>query len=602
MSAKITIKSDIEHIRLRPGMYIGSTYDPNHLLQEIVDNSLDELINNYASRLDVFFEGNDHVIVTDNGRGIPVHDIEVEEGKHELSIIAAATRLKSGAKFDNEAYGLSIGLHGIGLVAVNALSKMMRITVKDQNNPRLLHDIYFEDAELKWYNKIEDDADYSTRVEFQIDPKHFTIPTFSTTGLKTQFELTKATFPNANLYINGQEIVMESLDEFAKQRLDLPVDVNLLNHKIKFPNLNLDCYFTYDLNSSAAPITAGAVNLRVCTGRFLTNFSTLFANCITEIYGNVLTKNEILSHFRLFITSFIPDPQFDSQSKVNMSKDLSIEMAQGREDLKRLLLNPFIKEIIQTLINNKSLKSVKKKITKTRGRVTAKNPLRDCLKTPGKTLWLLEGDSAMGNLLKIRDTKYEGVYPLTGKIPNVVSKTITQVADSKKIRYLFEALGAELKPNSKQTDFRYEEIKILCDADPDGHHIIVLLLILNWFYFPYFLNNQKLTIIVPPLYGAYDKNKKFIPLYSAQEAMKYKNYRRYKGIGEMNEDQLEVVIRGGGIEYIPQPPKTQSEAEALIRCLDDVELKRRLCLEKDKFKLENLFPTSKLIQTNVNQS
>ena len=102
--AHIEVKKDIDHIRLRPGMYIGATYDPNHLLQEIIDNSLDELINNYCDKIEIFFISDSHVVVTDNGRGIPIHEIELENGIKELSLITASTRLKSGAKFDNSAY------------------------------------------------------------------------------------------------------------------------------------------------------------------------------------------------------------------------------------------------------------------------------------------------------------------------------------------------------------------------------------------------------------------------------------------------------------------------------------------------------------------
>ena len=602
-SPQITIKSDIEHIRLRPGMYIGSTYDPNHLLQEIVDNSLDEVINNYASTLSVEFVTPSHVIIIDNGRGIPVHEIEIENGIKELSIIAASSRLKSGAKFDNDAYNLSIGLHGIGLVAVNALSKQMRITVRDQKDQSKYHDVVYNDSQLVSYSILELDANWSTRVEFEVNPEYFTISEFSKNKLREQFKLTSAKFPNVNLFIDNELIKIDSMETFVRERLELDDSLELINWKLKttipvktyvdnkveYINqpIELDCYFTYELNSNALPILLGDVNLRLCSGRFLNNFCTVFSNTIINTLNVDLTKTEVLSNFRLYISSFIPNPEFDSQSKSNMSKDIRPIIEKQKNELERLCYKPFIKECIRFLIDRKNLKKASKKISRSRGRVTAKNPLRDCLNTPGETLWLLEGESAMGNRLQIRDTRTEGVYPLTGKILNVVSKNINQVIDSKKFRYLFEALGADIK-NKKQTDYRFNEIKILCDADPDGHHIIVLLLMGIWYYFPYFLNNQKLTIILPPLYGTYVNNQ-FLPLYSVEDASKYSNCRRYKGIGEMNASELEVVIRGKGIEYKPKPPMTNDEAEVLIRCLDDTEVKRRLCLERDKLKIENLF-------------
>lgn len=607
-SPHITIKSDIEHIRLRPGMYIGSTYDPNHLLQEILDNALDELINKYASEIRVYFESDSHVIITDNGRGIPVHEIELENGIKELSIIAASSRLKSGAKFDNDAYGLSIGLHGIGLVAVNALSNFMTIMVKDQNDKSKIHIVRYINSELIEYTvkTLNDELtlNWSTWIEFQPNPTYFTLPNFNKNRVIDQFKLTSGKFPHAQLYVDDNLIKIDSMDDFVREKLELDSSIELINWKLKSTipvkqyngnnvelinePIELDCYFTYELNSSASVVSLGDVNLRLCSGRFLNNFCTVFANIILAKHPE-LSKNDVLSNFRLYISSFIPNPEFDSQSKTNMSKDIRYIIDNKKQELEvKINTSSYLSSCIENILYRKNLKKAAKKITKTKGRVTAKNPLRDCLDTPGKTLWLLEGDSAMGNLLQIRNPRIEGVFPLTGKILNVVSKNINQVTDSKKFRYLFEALGVDIK-NRNQTDFRFEELKILCDADPDGHHIIVLLLMGIWYYFPYFLNSNKLTIIIPPLYGVYDKGK-FIPLYSQQSSLKYSNCRRYKGIGEMNATELEVIIRGGGVEYKPTPPKTNDEVEALIRCLNDTELKRRLCLEKDKFNLENLFP------------
>lgn len=610
----IIIKNDIEHIRLRPGMYIGSTYDPNHLLQEIIDNSLDELINNYASELRVNFISDRHVVVVDNGRGIPVHMIELEGGVQELSIIAASTRLKSGAKFDNDAYDHSIGLHGIGLVAVNALSKYMRISVKDKTT-NIIHDIIYDNSELTAYNTFEcpKDVTWSTRIEFEVAPQFFTIPSFNINKLYDQFKLTGAKFPKSQLFIDDKIIEIDSMDSFVREKLELDISIPLSHYNFKttvpiqyYDNgkvvtgsapADFDIYFTYEMDGPAAFKTVGDVNLRLCGGRYLTNFCTLFVNSVLDKYGSVLTKNEVLSNFRLYISTFMPNPEFDSQAKTNMSKDIKFILDRAKQNIEALVLSPFFKECINILIERKTMKKISKKTSKKKNRVSAKNPLKDCLSIPGNTFWVLEGESAAGTLMQIRDNKTEGVFPLTGKILNVVSKTMDQVADSKKFRFLFEALGVELG-NKKQTNYRYDNIKILCDADPDGHHIVVLLLMAIWYYCPYFLNNGKVSIIIPPLYGAY-VNKKFVPIYSAAEAAKYTNYRRYKGIGEMNADELEVVIRGGGIEYIPKPPTTKSEAEALIRCLDDTELKRRLCLERDKFDLNRMFIVPASTQQSV---
>ena len=606
---QIIIKNDIDHIRLRPGMYIGSTYDPNHLAQEIIDNSLDEVINKFATELRVNFISDSHVVVTDNGRGIPVHMVDIENGIQELSIKAAATRLKSGAKFDHDAYDVSIGLHGIGLVAVNALSKSLRISVQDKTT-QVMHDMIFDHSEMVSYQTYAYDPklNWSTRVEFEVDPQYFTIGTFNRNRFIDQFKLTSTKYSNVSLFIDDVLINAGTLVSYVQEKLEIDPTLPIFQIPLKSTlpiktfdptskqtrmvdaKIEFDIFFTYDFEGATATKTNGDVNLRNCGGRYLTNFCTIFANAVIEKYP-ALTKNDALSNFRVYISSIVPNPEFDSQSKVNMSNDYRAILEKIKPIIINKLNDPYIKECINALVERKTSKKISKKAIKKKTRVSSKNPLKDCLSVPGKTLWLLEGESATGNLMRLRNHINEGVFPLTGKISNVVNKTMDQVADSKKYKFLFEAIGVEVG-NKKQTSYRYEEIAILADADPDGHHIVVLVLMACWFYFPHFLHQRKIKIIIPPLYGA-TVNGQFIPIYSAAEAAKYTNCRRFKGIGEMNKDKLEVIIRGGGKIYIPQPPSTQAEADAIIRCLDDTEVKRRLCLERDKFNIERLFTDSK---------
>lgn len=595
-SAKIQIKGDIEHIRLRPGMYIGNTYSPDHLLQEILDNSLDEMINGFANKITVDFLDEQKVVVTDNGRGIPLHDIELENGKIASSVVVASSMLKSGAKFDNTGYKMSIGLHGIGLVAVNALSKSMRISVKDQNNPKLIHDFQFVQGQLISVTQIEYNVNWSTRVEFEVDAKYFTIGSFNNQTFIDRLRIVQAKFPNNKFFINNSELEKTDMDNFVKEMLGLDQNHILYRVNYKTSYIDLNGYITYDLNNHTD--IKGDVNLRMCSGTYLTNFQTLFYNSVLETYKNLdLTRNDILSCFKGYISIFLSNPEFDSQAKTNMTKNVSHLIHPIQTQLKVIVKSQYIKECINQIIERKTIKRVSKKIPKKKLRVSSDSPLKDCLQIPGRMLYIMEGESADGTLGSIRDKYSEAILPISGKILNVVKASLDKAVNSKKFKFLLEALGVQMgKP---QTKFRYDRIRILCDADPDGMHIAVLILIAIWKFAPKLIIEQKVSVVLPPLCGI-TKGKQFIPIYSEADIAKYQNtntFQRYKGIGQMNPNQLKVIIKDNPIEYFPKPPATKSEEEAILRCISDTELKRRLCREKESFNLNRLFPTQEQSKT-----
>lgn len=587
MSAKIQVMPDIEHIRLRPGMYIGSTYSPDHLLQEILDNSLDELVNEYADIITIDFPSNGQVIVTDNGRGIPLHKVQLENGKEEDSIIVASTILKSGAKFDNSAYKMSIGLHGIGLVAVNALSSLMRISVKD-NKTKKVHDYLFHYSELKEYNVYEYEVPWSTRIEFIVEPKYFSIGSFDKNKFIERLKLVQASFEKAKFFIDSQELPPIKIETFIKSVLNLEDSHELFKIEFESNNIKLKGFITYDLDSMTASELKGDVNLRMCSGTYLSNFTTSYVNSILDEYGTSVTKNEILSYIRIYVSIFIENPEFDSQAKGNMSKNISHLLLPLKSQFQKIAKSQYIKNIIQTIIERKTLKKVAKKVVRKK-RVGVDNPLKDCLNIPGKILYIMEGESADGTLDPIRDKNWEAILPISGKILNVANATIDKAVDSKKFKYILEALGVDLSKKN-QNSFRYEKIKILCDADPDGQHIVVLLLLGLWYYAPALIKEGRVSIVLPPLYGI-TKGQKFIPLYQHSDIVKYsgQSIQRYKGIGEMNSSQLKVILKDQPMEYVVQAPKSQQECDAIIRCITDTDLKRRLCVDKSNFNLNRLF-------------
>lgn len=584
----ITVKGDIEHIQLRPGMYIGNTFNPDHLCQEILDNSIDELINGHANTVWVDFIDNNRVVIQDDGRGIPIHNIKLENGDIKDSIIVACTMLKSGSKFDNAAYQFSIGLHGIGLVAVNALSTWMRVSVKNKQTGKI-NDYIFESGVLKEINVFDTVVDFSTRVEFIVNPKYFTQPYFNSAHLIDGLKLVNAKFPNANFIINQQKLPNMNMDDLVREFLEIPQECPIYPIKYKDSQINIEAYLTYDLNGVITDVINGDVNLRRCKGTYLTNLTTLLANTANDVYSHLnITKSDIMSYLRLHASIFIQNPEFDSQSKISMTKNISHLLIPLMDQIKSVYKTQYIKQCIEAIIEAKNLKKAGKK-TKRLKRVESENPLQDCKKSPGRVLYIMEGRSADGTLGDIRDSYDEAILPLSGKILNVVDKSADKATNSKKFKYLLQALGVDL--SKKQQSFRYEFVKILCDADADGLHIAVLVLIGIWLYAPQLIIEGRVSIILPPLCGVHI-NGTFIPLYPKDITAlnKYKDhptFKRYKGIGEMNPEELEVILKRK-IEYVPKPPTTKDENDSIIRCISDTELKRTLCLKPDVFSLNRL--------------
>lgn len=587
---RLEVKGDLEHIQIRPKMYIGSVHTPDHLLQEVIDNSFDECINGFASTLTLDFVEPSHIIVTDNGRGIPIHPVTLPGDEIQESVIVACTKLFSGTKFDNDAYESRIGMHGIGLCAVNALSKFMRISVKDRNNKKKIHDYIFNHSQFVEKTIIEWDTDWSTRVEFIIDEKYFTHSAFTKNRFMTRLNLVKAKFPNINLIVDGHEIDHVSMEDFIRERLEIvDNDIPVVSMKYTDNKHSLEAWITYDPTSYATPISNGDINLRLCGGLYLTNFATQFANAVKNTLGVEATKNELLSHFRYYVSLSLPDPSFDSQAKYSSQDDITFLLHSAQNQLNAICKHQYIRDTIQNILQKKSLKKAAKKISKKKSRVTADNPLADCLNTPGNILYIMEGESADGTLKSIRDNSTEAIMPISGKIVNVVGKSIDKVVDSKKFKYILEALGVEL--GKKQQKFRYNKIKLLCDADPDGLHIAVLVVMGLWYFTPQLITSGNVSVILPPLYGA-AKGKQFIPIYDDNEVANYRNQgfsiTRFKGIGEMDSSQLEVVIRKKCVEYVITPPGDEKTADSIAQCLSDTQLKRKLCEDKIHFNLNQL--------------
>jgi len=534
---KISVIDDIEHIQKYPGMYIGSTNNPDHLLQEILDNSIDELLNGYATNIHIIIENN-KCQIEDDGRGIPIHQILIND-KLEDSIVVACTKLHSGAKFENSAYNFSIGMHGIGLVAVNSLSKHMIVSVTKETQ---IYSYYFTDG--KFINQtIEPNLENKkgTIVYFEVNKKFFNSNVFDISKIKSKLILTKHKIPNCNLYLNDEEIQYLNKDEYYKYILDLQNVEDLCKCEFNSNNISLELAFKYN-NST---YICGDVNLHKCDGYYINNIITKILEIVKlKINTENITTSDITNNLRLYVSCYIKNPRFDSQTKQFMEISISKYL---NEDFKKIL-NENINETFLNIIKQKYLKKIQKKISSTGKRVDNKNPLVDARKIPAENLYIVEGESAGGTVRDIINNDIEGVFPVTGKIMNVNNNSIDDIINSKKMSFLLEALGVDL--TSKEENFRYKNIKILGDADSDGGHICVLIILTLFKFAPRLISEGRVSLILPPLYGGYD-NKKFIPIYSKNTNIKIT--KRFKGLGEMNPNELEVIIRNK-YEYQLQMP------------------------------------------------
>jgi DNA gyrase/topoisomerase IV subunit B len=557
-------------------MFIGDTSTPDHLAEEVVDNMLDEISNGFATIGSIFFDKeNSAVWVTDNGRGIKVEQMKVPSGEMKDSVEVLCTKLFSGSKFDLKDYDTLIGMHGVGLVAVNALSDWMVVKTRDRIEKNKMYVYTFIDSKLT-NKEIVEDNDYtkSTIIGFKPSNKFFDSVEFNTRHFVSRLLMTQSKFENCTFIVNNKEIPKITFVEYVKTVLGMSEKDNLydLNYD-KQKNMSIRALLTYV--DSVETVIQSDVNLRSCEGTFLTSFQTVLKNKLKEKidkkFKNINT-NDLLSGLRLYISLKVPEPKFDSQTKVRMVLDVKKPLIKPLEQQLDWFCSQ--KDIIDTLngiLERKFNKKIEKKNNKYERYVDAENKLRDCEIIPGDVLYICEGDSADGTLKQIRNTRNEAAYPLKGKILNIETATFEKIEENKEISDLKQALG----PKGNR---RYRKVKILADADEDGKHIVVLVLLVLQKIANDMIEDGKVSVILPPLYGA-TKSKKFYPIYDVKDVEDFKNkgfnISRFKGLGEMDPHELEATIRSG-VEYNVKPPKSDKAKDNLIKMIIDTNIKRAI--------------------------
>ena len=571
---QISVLTGVEAIQLRPGMYIGSSANPNHLVQEVLDNAIDELMEGFADTITIDIDNNNHrVLVTDNGRGIPNHGVKLEHGEIVDSIQIACTELHSGSKFKDSSYKFSAGMHGVGLVAVNALSKLMNVYVINNGT---MYSYHFVDGKFveKQVNTPDPNISWSTAIEFTINETYFNTPSINIDKFNNRLYLIKAKYPNSNLFMNSNTIPSITMNEYVSFMMGYQTPVEFMHVHKQSSTYDINIWFKYDPKTSSK--TIGDVNGIICGGTYQTNFETAYFNAVSSTIKESVPRSIILNGVQAYISAMLTHTEFNSQTKEYMTRNISSIMSSFKDLIvNKIKTNTQFKTQLQKAIDEYNRQKLARHIKTATKKVDAENPVYDSVKIPGDTLYILEGESALGTMKQIRHIQTEGLFPLSGKILNVEKATVDKIFTSKKFKYFIQAIGIDFKQKN-QTSFRYKRIKILTDSDSDGAHISVLVLIALWKFCKQLFIDNKIEILIPPLYGTYVNNQ-FVPIFTANERSKYNNVTRFKGIGEMDPQQLEVIIRNSQYSYIVQPPSDEQNAKHIIQCVTDTEVKRALC-------------------------
>ncbi len=569
----IEVLSGLDPVRRRPGMYT-ETDRPNHLAQEVIDNSVDEALAGHANQLDVVLHKDGAISVSDNGRGMPV-DIHPEEGVSGVELIL--TRLHAGGKFSNDNYNYSGGLHGVGVSVVNALSKLLEVTIKRDGN---VYRMSFADGEKVSDLEVVDSCgkrNTGTTVRFFPDASYFDTPKFNLTKLKHMLRA-KA------VLCSGLRVIFTDETGARKEKEEWYYEDGLVDY-LKgttqvFETLPLEPFTV----SFQGEIDAVDVALQwLPEGGDLTGES--YVNLIPTAQGGTHVnglRTGLLDAMREFceIRSLLPrgvkisaediwerccyilsvkmqDPQFSGQTKERLSsRQIAAFVSGAAKDAFSLWLNSNVEDgeaLAELVISNaqKRLRANKKVIRKkvTQGPALP-GKLADCSGSEAMNgeLFLVEGDSAGGSAKQARDREYQAVMPLRGKILNTWEVDSGEILGSQEVHDISVAIGVE--PGSDELEgLRYGKICILADADSDGLHIATLLCALFVRHFRPLVSAGHVYVAMPPLYridvakdihyALDDAEKESIIAHIKAERKNAKiGVQRFKGLGEMNPLQL----------------------------------------------------------------
>ena len=576
-ASKIQVLEGLEAIRKRPGMYIGSTSSSglHHLVYEIVDNSIDEALAGYCDRIEVIIEPGDVICVRDNGRGIPV-DIQEQTGKSALEVVF--TVLHAGGKFGGGGYKVSGGLHGVGASVVNAMSEWLVVHVHKNGK---IYEMKFSRGNITQEMKIVGDTDRTgTTVRFKPDPEMFDDTVYDYDTLHTRMR--EQAFLNGGLYISTEDKRegKEQKDEMCYAG-GIREFVSFINQN-KTPLHNEVIYMKGERSDSEAEI---ALQYNDSYNEIIVSFAnnihtpeggmheTGFRTALTRVLNAYGTKVGILKNddklsgedcregMTAIISVKLTEPQFEGQTKAKL----------GNSEMRTLVDNVVSDRLEQFLEENPSVGKaiLDKAMTASRAREAARkaresvrrktglesgqmpDKLRDCNERDASLteLYIVEGDSAGGSATQGRDSRFQAILPLWGKMLNVEKARADKVYGNDKLAPVITALGAGIGDEFDVNKLRYHKIVIMADADVDGAHIRTLMLTFFFRFMRPLIEQGYVYSAVPPLYKL-TRGKTTRVAFSDEERDRVSaelrgdnpnakvDISRFKGLGEMDPHEL----------------------------------------------------------------
>ncbi|MDK2949092.1 MAG: gyrase subunit [Patescibacteria group bacterium] len=576
-SAKdIFVLEGLDPVRKRPGMYIGSTGPQglHHLVYEVVDNALDEALGGYCDKIEVYLLPDNYVKVVDNGRGIPV-DVHSKTKKSALETIM--TTLHAGGKFGGDAYKISGGLHGVGVSVVCALSKNMKAEVCRDGSQHAQE--YKQGKPTSAVKKIGTCKNKGTTIIFQPDEEifkeiyfdrkkllaHFRQQAYLTKGIRIDFydqRDPEDTFEYHFFFEGGIVSYLKYLNKASRT-----IHSNPFYCSGEKEGVSVEASFQY---SDDYEIQEDSFTNNIYTvegGTHLTGFRSALTRLINDFARKSgflkesdpnLTGDDIREGLTAVVSVKIRDPQFEGQTKGKLGNPEA-----------RTAVDAVVSEVLQDYLERypqdtkaiieKSVLSYKaRKAAKAAKETILRKGVLDGLSLPGKLsdctsrkpeeseIYIVEGESAGGSSRQARDRRFQAILPLKGKILNVERVRLDRMLASEEVKNLIIALGTAIADDFNIDKLRYHRIIIMCDADSDGNHIKTLLLTLFFRHFKSVIDNGYLYLAQPPLYKI-QQGKEFRYVYFEDDKegilKEFKNdtkisIQRYKGLGEMNPEQL----------------------------------------------------------------
>lgn len=580
-ASSIAVLEGLEAVRKRPGMYIGSVSQKglNHLIYEIVDNSVDEHLAGYCDYIQVILEADGSCTVIDNGRGIPV-------GMHEKGMSAERlvfTTLHAGGKFDDTAYKTSGGLHGVGSSVVNALSTWLDVKVSlggyvhHDHYERGIPTIELENGLLP---KLGRTKETGTRISFLPDPEIFEKTRFKEVEVKSRLHETAYLNPKLTIHFEDRRLPEPEIVDFHEPEgiigfvRDLNKKKEVLHEPVYFSGesdgITVEGVFQY-VNEFHENVLGFCNNIYNAEGgTHLTGFKTMFTTVMNS-YARELgilkdkdanfTGADIRNGMTAVISIKHPAPRFEGQTKTKLDNQDAAKAASkvtGDEIVLYFDRNlDTLKSVLSCAEKAAKIRKTEERaktnlLTKQKYSFDSNGKLANCEKRDPSIceIFIVEGDSAGGSAKMARDRSYQAIMPIRGKILNVEKATIDKVLANAEIKTMINAFGCGFSEGYGNdfdiTKLRYDKIIIMADADVDGAHISTLLLTLFYRFMPELIYEGHVYIAMPPLYKVIPSKGKEEYLYDDKALEKYRKthkgsnftLQRYKGLGEMDAQQL----------------------------------------------------------------